>query len=73
MRAHTVNVFIWPHQDVDGRTETQQRTPGGYSIVSWSDDGMSYCAVSDVNLADLKQLTAAMRSSISSMQSGTGK
>ena len=52
-RKHTINLFIWPSSPGDlaaRRTATQQ----GFHILEWTSSGMTFCAVSDLNEAELQ-------------------
>lgn len=54
-RKHLVNVFVWPTTDAD----TPIHGPGskqGFQWVHWRHKGMEFCAVSDVNGDDLRDL-----------------
>lgn len=53
-RQHSINVFVWPAPDGSGVAagETSVR---GYNLVRWSRSGTSYAAVSDLNLAELRE------------------
>jgi anti-sigma factor RsiW len=59
VRSHVINLFVWrtrdPERDV---TETRSR---GFSIASWTEDGLFYAAVSDVNPRDLRRFAELMR------------
>jgi anti-sigma factor RsiW len=53
-RKHTINLFIWPSSPGDlaaPRTATQQ----GFHILEWTRSGMTFCAVSDLNEAELQE------------------
>jgi anti-sigma factor RsiW len=52
---HPVNVFIWPEPDArsGGDGESSLR---GYNVIRWRRSGMRYWAVSDLNLAELRDL-----------------
>jgi anti-sigma factor RsiW len=53
-QKHVINVFIWP---TDKTGEAMRATSkDGYNLVSWSQQGMNFRAVSDVNQADLEEL-----------------
>jgi anti-sigma factor RsiW len=54
-RLHVVNVFLWPSAD---GTDTAPRdlVHRGYNIVAWSKGGIAYWAISDLNMAELRQL-----------------
>jgi len=48
---HPINLFIWPEAGtVAPHVETRQ----GYNVVRWRQHGMSFSAVSDVNLGELE-------------------
>ncbi len=54
-RKHIINVFVLPTKEPD----TPIHPPGlrqGYQWFHWRRQGMEYCAVSDVSLADLHEL-----------------
>ena len=56
-RQHIINVFVWPA----GAREvipTESRHDG-YNLLGWSQRGLQFWAVSDVDPADLQQLRAA--------------
>jgi anti-sigma factor RsiW len=57
---HPINLFIWPaSRGAAGRAET---APGdGYTLLHWSQGGMTFWAVSDVNPADLRQFETDLR------------
>jgi anti-sigma factor RsiW len=48
---HVINLFTWPSTGTN-RAETAQN---GYTMLSWTKDGMTYRAVSDVNLVSLRR------------------
>jgi anti-sigma factor RsiW len=53
-RQHYINVFVWPStgaSDASERAFVRQ----GYNLINWSNSGMNYWAISDLNLADLQQ------------------
>lgn len=52
-RKHIITVFIWPTDSA--ATPPKSISRDGYNVVSWSNSGMNFCAVSDVNLAELRQ------------------
>ena len=54
-RMHLVNVFMWP---APGEADNAPRasTHLGYNILAWREGGMSYWAVSDLNVSELQQL-----------------
>jgi anti-sigma factor RsiW len=59
-RQHLINLFVWPSpgaQDVNGKAQVRQ----GYNVISWTSGGMTYWAVSDVNLAELQQFVQLLQ------------
>jgi len=52
---HIINLFVWPGA---GDTPLQTAERQGYNIVHWSEGGMNLWAVSDVEMAQLKQFAA---------------
>ena len=53
-RQHYINVFVWPStgaSDASARALVRQ----GYNLINWTNAGMNYWAISDLNLAELQQ------------------
>lgn len=60
-RQHVINLFVWP--DVkSGRVPPEAIAKHGYNVQRWSDAGMTFWAISDVNAAELKAFTEAYAS-----------
>lgn len=55
---HVINVFIYPKADSESQNVYQER---GYNVIYWSRDGLQYCVVSDLNLAELQQFVGMLR------------
>ena len=51
-RRHVISVFFWPSTTID-LSGTRTAVPQGYNLVRFSSDGIDYCAVSDLNAAEL--------------------
>ena len=49
---HAINVFVWPGEPFASAAQEQQ----GFHVQRWSQDGMQFWAVSDVNPVDLLSL-----------------
>ena len=52
-QKHFVNVFIWPAPTTETKPTAQVRQ--GYNLIHWTNSGMTYWIVSDLNLAELQQ------------------
>jgi anti-sigma factor RsiW len=53
---HIINVYVWPAKEKE-TGEAGSQTIQGYNIVSWRQNGFEFCAVSDLNTAELRDLT----------------
>ena len=53
-RQHPINVFVWPATAAPTMNEKAFERQG-YNLIRWSNGGMTYWAVSDLNLAELQQ------------------
>jgi len=66
-RQHYINVFIWPStgaSDASGRALVRQ----GYNLIHWTNSGMNYWAVSDLNLAELQQFVQLLQEDRSALR-----
>ena len=50
---HSINVFVWPSTEATVRQTNS--VSNGYNVIRWSNGGMAYWVVSDLNLAELQQ------------------
>lgn len=50
-RQHTINLFIWPAADHPAPHAAAKRD--GYSLACWTSQGLVFCAVSDIDAAEL--------------------
>jgi anti-sigma factor RsiW len=58
-RSHTINLFVWrtvPGEPADGSYSVR-----GYSVLHWSNGGLSAWAVSDASMSELEALRDAYR------------
>jgi anti-sigma factor RsiW len=60
-RQHEIDVFVWPVASGASGVSGLSRTSRGYNMVRWSQGGMNFCAVSDVEPDDLQHLVALIR------------
>jgi anti-sigma factor RsiW len=58
--GHVINLFTWPDQTPNRalRSESHQ----GFNLVQWTENGMEYWVISDLNSAELQQFIALYRS-----------
>jgi anti-sigma factor RsiW len=56
-RNHTINLFVWPAP----ATPEASQTRNGFHLESWSGNGMTFWAVSDLNETELRQFVASYR------------
>ena len=55
---HIIDLFVWPGA---GKTSPQTAERQGYNIVHWSESGMNFWAVSDVEMPQLQQFASDWR------------
>ena len=55
---HVINVFVYP-DNKDSAADVYQKN--GYNVIYWVREGMGYCVVSDLNLAELQQFTEMLK------------
>jgi len=58
-RKHFINLFIWPSPP-DSKQKTLMRQ--GYNLVRWTQGGMAYWAVSDLNWTELQEFVRLVQS-----------
>lgn len=58
-RKHVVNLFTWPAKSGDESPHTTAQQ--GFNLIEWTQDGMYYCAVSDLNQQDLEGFVELVR------------
>jgi anti-sigma factor RsiW len=58
---HLINVFIWPSQG--NKSDLQNSSYNGYHLLHWSQSGMTFWAVSDLNSEDLLAFIRAFQKS----------
>jgi anti-sigma factor RsiW len=59
-RQHIINLFVWP---APGKSVVSNKVSvlQGYNLVHWTESGMTFWAVSDLNRADLTGFTQLMK------------
>src|SRR5262249_49132796 len=60
-RKHFINLFVWPE---DNRSSVVPKavTHQGYNLLHWTQSGMSYWAVSDLNRSELEEFARLIES-----------
>lgn len=56
---HPINLFVFPARGGDGAVRAS--VENGYNILRWTQGGMEYWAISDVNPAELRDFVALVR------------
>lgn len=59
--GHVINLFLWPERKV----AVPAQTLDGYHIVSWTQGGFVYAAVSDLNLTELQEFRQDLEKALS--------
>jgi len=59
-RQHFINLFIWPSHD-SAESSNKMMTRQGYNVIRWTQAGMSFWLVSDVNLSELQQFAEVVQ------------
>ena len=59
-RQHLINVFVWPAKS-SSKSTTQASVSQGYNLIRWTNAGMEFWAVSDLNLAELQQFVQMLQ------------
>lgn len=57
---HAINLFVWPSSEAPAVSE-RASIRQGYNLIGWTNAGMTYCAVSDLNLAELQQFAQLLQ------------
>jgi anti-sigma factor RsiW len=60
-RKHFINVFVWPVTAQSAAAIPAPGTRNGYQWNYWRAHGMEFCAISDVNAADLHDLAELLQ------------
>jgi len=60
-RQHLINVFVWPAKS-GSKSTAQASVSQGYNLIRWTNSGMEWWAISDLNLAELQQFAQLLQS-----------
>jgi len=59
-RLHYINLYIWPAEQAGSTSEvTTQRQ--GYNLIHWTESGMNYWTISDLNNVELHQFASLVQ------------
>jgi len=58
-REHVINLFVWPLRDGGETAPVRSLAKRGYNVLHWTQDGMAFWAVSDLNAAEMRSFVAA--------------
>ena len=56
-RKHVINLFVWP----SSVNPSSNSSVNGFNLVHWTDSGLSYWAVSDLNVDELREFARLYR------------
>jgi anti-sigma factor (TIGR02949 family) len=59
VRAHVINVFVW-RANVQS-TALMEASSRGFSVASWTEDGLRYSAIGDVDSRELQRFATLLR------------
>ena len=59
-RQHSINLFVWPSTELSAVNE-KASVHQGYNLIRWTNAGMTYWVVSDLNLAELQQFVQLLQ------------
>jgi anti-sigma factor RsiW len=59
-RKHTINLFVWP-SSAAGDATPARASRQGFHMLRWTDSGMTFWAVSDLNEAELQEFVRLIR------------
>jgi anti-sigma factor RsiW len=59
-RKHSINLFIWPSAP-SSETATRMVTRQGYHLFQWTESGMTFWAVSDLNNRELQEFVNILK------------
>ena len=59
-RKHVINLYVWP-TGVRDETPAREKSRQGYNVMHWTEQGMTYWAVSDLNRDELGQFRTTLQ------------
>jgi len=61
-REHLIDVFVWRDHAAGGTVPAFKESKRGYNVVHWSEGGLAFWAVSDLNAAEMRSFVDAYAS-----------
>jgi anti-sigma factor RsiW len=61
-RQHLISLFVWPERDAVRSLPMRALSRQGYNVLHWTDAGMVFWAISDLNAAELRDFAQAYAS-----------
>jgi len=58
-REHMINLFVWPLRDDSTTAPVRSLARRGYNVVHWTEGGMAFWAVSDLNATEMRAFVSA--------------
>jgi len=58
-REHLIDVFVWPDRKADRTAPIHSESRQGYNVVRWTDGGLAFWVISDLNAAEMKAFVEA--------------
>jgi anti-sigma factor RsiW len=58
---HNINLFVWPSKDPGSEQAVRVQQRQGYNLLHWSQDGMTFWAVSDLGNDEMQTLARLLR------------
>lgn len=58
-RQHVIDLYVWPDSSPPDERSARTLSAHGYNLVHWSDAGMQFWAISDLNAEELATFAAA--------------
>jgi mycothiol system anti-sigma-R factor len=61
-REHIINLFVWPSREATAAAPVRAVARRGYNVLHWTEGGMTYWAVSDLNATEMRSFVSAYAS-----------
>jgi len=61
-REHIINLFVWPSREATAAAPVRAVARRGYNVLHWTEGGMAFWAVSDLNATEMRGFVSAYAS-----------